>query len=366
MPNVTQKSFLPTRRDVRYLNRDFSQLKEGLLNLAKVYYPGSYNDFSEGSPGMMFIDMASYVGDVLSFYTDQAFKEGVLDNARDRRNVVSIVNQLGYKVRPSRAATTIIDVYQLIPSKEDDDGEYIPDNKYALSIKEGMVVSNNRGSSYITDGPVNFAVDSALSPLTYTVYSRDSSGVPQFFLLKKSVKATAGQYVTKTYTVTAPTSFQKIFLEETNVLRVDSVYDSDNNRWYEVDYLAQELVQTSTPNEPSFEGELTQYSNDVPYLVSFLRTSRRFTLNVDEENRSYLQFGSGVQSFEEEVVNLSSQTVGAGLSNIGKFYVPYDPNNFLSNQSYGLAPSNTTLTVKYIIGGGLTSNAPSNDIRNVV
>jgi hypothetical protein len=366
MSNVTQKSFLPIRKDVRYLNRDFSQFKENLINLSKVYYPNSYNDFSEGSPGMMFIDMASYVGDVLSFYTDQSFREGILDSSNDRRNVVSIANQLGYKVRPTRAATTVVDVYQLVPSKENTDGDYIPDNNYALSIREGMVISNNKGSSYITDEPLNFSVDSTSSPLTYTVYSRDSSGIPQFFLLKKSVKATAGQYVTKTYTITDPISFQKIYLDESNVLRVDSIYDSDNNRWHEVDYLAQELVQTSTPNEPEFEGELYQYNNDVPYLISYLRTSRRFTTNVDDENRTYIQFGSGVQSFADEIVNLSPQTVGAGLSNINKFYVPYDPNNFLSNQSYGLAPSNTTLTVKYIVGGGLISNAPSNDIRNIV
>ena len=366
MPNTTQKSFLPTKRDVRYLNRDFSQLKESLINLARVYYPNSYRDFSESSPGMMFIDMASYVGDVLSYYTDQAFKEGVLDDASDRKNIISIVNQLGYKVSPSRAATTIIDVYQLIPTIEGDNGDYIPDNNYALSIREGMMVSNNRGSSYITNDSVNFAVDSAQSPLTYTIYSRDASGIPQFFLLKKSVKATAGEFVTKTFTITDTRAFQKIYLDEENVLRVDSVYDADNNRWHEVDYLAQELVQTVVPNEPSYEGILSQYKNDVPYLISYLRTPRRFTLNTDENNKTYIQFGSGVDSFEEEVVSLSPQTIGAGLSNINKFYVPYDPNNFLANQSYGLAPSNTTLTVRYVIGGGIVSNCPSNDIRKVV
>jgi hypothetical protein len=365
MSSTSQKSFLPTNRDVRYLNRDFSQLKESLLNLAKVYYPNSYKDFSESSPGMMFIDMASYVGDVLSYYTDQAFKEGVLDNANDRRNIVSLVSQLGYKVKPTRAASTTVDVYQLIPAKLGSDGDYIPDNDYALSIRQGMMVSNNRGMSYITNESVNFAVDSILSPLTYTVYSRDDSGIPQFFLLQKSVKATAGEYVSRTYTLAAPSPFTKIYLDELNVLGVDSVYDSDNNRWHEVDYLAQELVQTASPNEPAFEGELSQYNADVPYLISYLRTSRRFTVNVDEDNRTYLEFGSGTESFEDEVVNLSSQAVGAGLSNIHKFYVPYDPNNFLCNQSYGIAPANTTLTVKYVTGGGMSSNCPSNDIRNV-
>lgn len=365
MPTNIQKSFLPIARDVRYINRDFSQLKESLINLAKVYYPDSYNDFSESSPGMMFIDMASWVGDVLSYYTDQAYKESILENASDRKNIIALSRYLGYRPKPSRAATTTIDIYQLVPAISGDNGDYIPDNNYALSIKEGMVVSNNNASSYILEDPVDFAVDSILSPLESSVYSRDSQGIPQFFLLKKTGRVSAGKYVTKTFSVDNPQSFLKLYLDETDVIRIESVIDSDNNRWYEVDYLAQELVMTSIPNEPSFETELTRFNDDVPNLITYLRTTRRFTLNTDSDNRSYLQFGYGTDLFEDEVVNLSSQDVGVGLTKIDKFNVPYDPNNFLSNQTYGIAPSKTTLTIKYVIGGGLSSNCPSNDIKNI-
>lgn len=366
MANTIQKSFLPSSKDVRYINRDFSQLKESLLNLAKVYYPNSYNDFSEASPGMMFIDMAAWVGDVLSYYTDQAYKESILDYASDRRNIISLARYLGYRPKPSRASTTVVDLYQLIPAKVGTSGDYMPDYKYALSIREGMVVSNNNGSTYILDEPVNFSVDSLVSPMEYSVYSRDSAGIPQFFLLKKTAKVSAGKFSVKTFSVGNPQPFLKLYLDDTDVLYIDSVVDSDNNKWYQVDYLAQELVPISIPNEPAYENDLSDYKDSVPYILSYTRTARRFTLNVDANNLSYLQFGSGDQSFEDEVVNLSSQDIGVGLTNIHKFNVPYDPNNFLCNQTYGISPSKTTLTVRYVSGGGLNSNCPSNDIRNVV
>ena len=53
--------------DIKYLNKDFASLKADLIEYARAYYPTVYNDFTQASPGTMFIDMASYVGDILSF-----------------------------------------------------------------------------------------------------------------------------------------------------------------------------------------------------------------------------------------------------------------------------------------------------------
>ena len=78
----TPKSFQPGKRDIKYLNKDFSQLKSSLTEFAKTYYPNSYKDFSEASTGMMFIEMAAYVGDVLSYYIDYQFKEIYFNNKK--------------------------------------------------------------------------------------------------------------------------------------------------------------------------------------------------------------------------------------------------------------------------------------------
>lgn len=365
MATTTQKSFQPNSKDVRYLNKDFSQFRDNLINFAKYYYPNTYADFNDAAPGMMFIDMASYVGDVLSYYTDYTFKESLLYNTTERKNIIALAKYLGYTTQPARGATGTIDVFQICPATTDSNGNYVPDKKFALSIQDNMQVSNNVGAGFLTSAPINFAVDTQLSPLSSSVYQRDSTGVPTFFLLQKSANIRSGQVVTKTFTVGTMTPFLNLYLDEDNVLEIISVKDADNNSWYEVDFLAQEMVLTDVPNNDAFEGTLSLYQGTTPYILNYLKTSRRFTANVDENNLTYLQFGAGTDGFADEIINLSSQQVGVGLSNVNNLNLSLDPSNFLKNDSYGLAPSNTTLTVTYTIGGGFESNSPSNSIINV-
>ena len=54
-------------RDIKYVNKDFADLRSALINYSKTYFPTTYTDFSEASPGMMFMEMASYIGDVFNF-----------------------------------------------------------------------------------------------------------------------------------------------------------------------------------------------------------------------------------------------------------------------------------------------------------
>jgi hypothetical protein len=364
MATTTPKAFQPQDKEIRYLNRDFSSFRDGLVNFAKYYFPNTYKDFNESAPGMMFIEMASYVGDVLSYYTDYTFKEGLLYSTTERKNIIALAKAMGYKARASRGAAGRVVVSQLCPAKYEN-GEYVPDEQYCLSIKENMQVSNNGGTSFLTSEPVNFSVNSSLSPRTITVFQRNSIGVPIYFLLEKTVNVRAGKVTTKSFSVGSSIPFLKLQLDETNVLEILQVTDSDNNRWYEVDYLAQEMVLYDTPNTDAFEGSLALFKGVVPYILKYLRTSRRFTTQIDENNITSLEFGAGINGFADEIVNLSSQQIGVGLENIDTLNVPLDPSNFLKNDTYGLAPSNTTLTVQYSIGGGFESNSPSNSVINI-
>lgn len=366
MATTVQKNFTPNSKDVRYLNRDFTQLKQSLIDFAKVYFPNTYQDFTPGNPGTMFIEMAAYVGDVLSYYTDYAFKEGLIENATERKNILALAKYLGYNVKPTMGATGNLDLFQVCPSTVDGTGAYVPDPNYMLLVKENMQVSNNSDAYFILNSAVDFSVSTSLSPRVDTVFSRNQDGTPQFFLLQKTGTVSSGKIVTKTFSITDPTPFLKLFLDETNVLGVIDVIDSDNNNWYQVDYLAQELVATAVPNDIVHEGDLATYKDSVPYILKYLRTPKRFTVNVDADNFTFLEFGAGLEGFQEEFVTFDSRLVGQGLRNINEFNIPLDPANFLKNETYGIAPSNTTLTVRYLIGGGLSSNASSGDIRNVV
>lgn len=365
MADIIQKSFNSSRREIKYLNRDFSSFKTSLIEYSKTYFPRTYKDFSDASPGMMFIEMASYIGDVLSYYTDYQFKESLMPYAEERKNVLALANYLGYKTKPTKSSTTNIDLYQLIPSTKDSNNNYIPDNNYALKIREYMEVSNESGGSFITIDPVDFSLDSKFSPREVTVYSRDNYGIPQFFLLKKSTKVIAGKITTSSFTVGASVPFYKISLSENNVIDIIDVKDSNNNKWYEVDYLAQDLIFTETENTSFTNNTYVQYSSEVPKLIKSFKTSRKFVVNVTANNTTYLEFGAGTDATSDEVIYPNSELVGIGLNNISNLNLNYDTSKLLNSETFGQSPSNTLLTVQYLVGGGLTSNSPSDTIKNI-
>jgi len=365
MGTTLDKNFKPLSREIRYLGKDFDALKENLIDFAKHYYPRTYKDFNNSSPGMMFIDMASYVGDVLSFYIDYQFKEGLINFAEERKNVINLVKFLGYTPRPSKPSATILDLYQIIPSKRNSDGTFEPDTRYALIVKEGMeAVSSNR-TSFITSETVNFSIKSELYPRVDEVFSRNSAGEPEFYLIKKSVKAYSGKTISREFVVSSQTPNLRIELAEDNVIKIVSVKDSDNNDWYQVDFLAQDLIHLPVENNRFNFEEYSDYSSTVPNIIKFLRTNRRYILEVDENNKTFLQFGSSTDSLEEEILVPNSELLGVGFSNVSRYNLTLDPTCFVKSNSYGSSPFNTTLSVKYIIGGGIESNANVGDITSI-
>ena len=331
MADIIQKSFNSSRREIKYLNRDFSSFKSSLYVLGKYVFEYSIKD----------------------------------DLKEERKNVLALANYLGYKTKPTKSATTNIDLYQLIPATKDSNNNYIPDNNYALKIREYMEVSNESGVSFITTDPVDFSLDSKFSPREVTVYSRDDYGVPQFFLLKKSTKVIAGKITTASFTVGTSVPFYKISLSENNVIDIIDVKDSDNNRWYEVDYLAQDLVFTETENTVFTNDSYVQYSSEVPKLIKSFKTSRKFVVNVTANNTTYLEFGAGTDATSDEVIYPNSELIGVGLQNISNLNLNYDTSKLLNSETFGQSPSNTVLTVQYLIGGGLVSNSPSDTIKNI-
>jgi hypothetical protein len=361
----TPKSFQPGKKDVKYLNKDFGQLRQSLIDFSKVYYPNTYKDFSEASTGMMFIEMSAMVGDVLSYYIDYQFKESVLINSEERKNIINSAKSLGYRVKVSTPSVTELDVYQLVPAAIADDGKTrSPDMRFAQIIKPGMTTTSDGGVGFITNEPVDFTVDTPNNPLEISVYQRNQAGEPEFYVLKKTVPATAGSIITKQVTIGAPTAFYRIPLGEDNVIGILDVYDSDGGRWYETDYLAQDLVAVETENIYKNDNTFYNYRDTTPFLMKFLRTSRRFVVGIKEDNTSFLEFGSGINSQADEAIVPTIRTVGQS-NYFGSENTSYDPSNFLTSKSFGQAPGNTTLTIRYITGGGINSNVNANAIKSV-
>ena len=354
------------KKDIRYLNKDFSQYRANLIEFSKNYFPNTYNDFNESSPGMMFIEMASYVGDVLSYYTDSQLKESLMPLAAERGNVLALAANLGYTNKNKIPATVNLDLFQLLPAKTTVDGK-VPDWDYALTLKEGMIVgAEGTEIEFRTVSLVNFKVSSSFDPTDVSIYQvNDVDNTPDFYLLKKKVKAIAGTVLTETFDFTSAKRFDKILLNPIDVIEVVSITDSDNNEWLEVPYLAQDMVFESIANTVQNDPDLSAYT-DVPYLLKLKKTARRFITKFRSDKKLEIQFGPGVSDNDDEEIIPNPDNVGSSLNGLRtQFDHPIDPSNFMYTKTYGLAPSNTTLTVTYTIGGGIESNVASFTLKNI-
>ena len=156
-------------KDVKYLNKDFNSFKSQLIDFTQTYYPNTFNDFSEGSPGMMFLEMASYVGDVLSFYTDTQLQESFLLLAQEKENIFNLAYALGYRPKTTSAASTNLDIFQLLPSKLIN-GVYKPDFDYTLTINENSLFQSTDGIDFYLENQVNFDFSSSFNPTTISIY----------------------------------------------------------------------------------------------------------------------------------------------------------------------------------------------------
>ena len=358
-------------KEVRYLNKDFSQIRNNLIEFSKQYYPNTYKDFNESSPGMMFIEMASYVGDVMSYYVDSQFKESLLGYSEELRTLYSMAQTFGYKPRLTAPSQVTLDIFQLVPAKGEfsnvDNTTIEPDYDYALNIPAGARVETSDGVTFRTIQGCDFRYDNTTSsPRVTTVFETDTNESPTFYLLKKQVQAQSGAVTSEDFTFTNAKKYSRVKLSNTNIIDVISVVDSDGNNWNEVDSLAQDTVFDEVENNSNNDSELAQYSDDVPYLLKLKRVSRRFTTYRRPDGKTELRFGAGVSDNADEDIIPNPDNVGSNLPDSpSKIYETFDPSNFLKTKTYGLAPSNTTLTISYQFGGGVQDNVGVDEINKI-
>ena len=349
---------METKKDVSYLGKDFSQIKQNLIDFSKQYFPTTYTDFNEASPGMMLIEMAAYVGDVLSYYADNTLKESMLEQASERGNIYDIAKSLGYRPKNSIPAYVMLDIYQLVPAVGAG-ANVRPDFNYALSIKPGMQVKQNNGSSiFRTLDLVDFKFSSSFDSTEVTIYESDNiTKQPVYYLLKKQTKAVSGEVKTATFNFGTPVAYDKVVLPETNIIEIISVQESDGDFWYEVPYLAQDTIFETVANLAENDPELSAYRSSSPNLLKLKKTAKRFVSRLRSDNKLEIQFGAGISDNNDEEIVPNPSNVGNGLSSVRRSVdVDIDPSNFLYTRTYGQAPANTTLTITYTVGNGLADN----------
>ena len=367
MPTYGENNFKES--NVNYLNKDFVALKQSLVNYAKSYFPDTYRDFNETSPGMMLLEMNAYVGDVLSFYIDQQYREMLLPLAEERRNIITMAKMFGYKVKPIVPAYVDLTFTANVPSSTGNPSKV--DYSRAGVFDQGIQVPSSTSEvTFTTLEPIDFKISGSSD--TEVIGSTDDAGIASTYTLSRTVKAISATEKTLSFQVGIPEKFKTLTIPDTNVIDIISCVDSNNNKWYEVDFLAQDKVPIErhytddiNRNSAYADDEGLQMSDAVPYALEYIKTPKRFTRETNNDNTTSLVFGNGVLK--------NGQLVDDGFIDVEQLgiTIPGQTNNLNSSinaqlgdfySTLGETPNNTTLTITYRVGGGLKANVPSGDL----
>jgi hypothetical protein len=338
---------------INYLNKNFADFQAQLQNFAQTYFPTTYNDFQDADPGAMFMGMASYIGDVLSFYIDTQIQETFPLLAKQAGNLINQAYVFGYRPKTTYASTTDTIIYQIVPSIIS--GSITkPNMTYALIIPENtQLQSTSTSTTFLTMDAVDFSE---------TTGSNISYINDNFFLLQQTVTILSAQIKTTTFTFGDPQKFQIVTINDSNIIKILDVVDTNSNLWTEVAYLAQGAVfqplTNNLQNNPYYIN-----GDPIPYILSLQQVPNRFTSRFNDDGTLNIEFGAGVISGSDSMIipnpDIIGQDIISGISYIDQLY---NKANFLYTKEYGVSPTNTTLTVRYLVGGGISSNVPSNDI----
>tara|TARA_R100000700_G_scaffold40869_1_gene58166 strand:+ start:1 stop:2265 length:2265 start_codon:yes stop_codon:yes gene_type:complete len=374
MPTYGENNFKES--NVNYLNKDFSALKQSLINYAKSYFPDTYRDFNEASPGMMLLEMNAYVGDVLSFYIDQQYQEMLLPLAEERRNIINMASMFGYKVKPIIPSFVNLTFTSNVDASSGDSSKVDYTNAAVFDAGIELVSSTNSQTIFTTLEPIDFKVTG--SDDTNSIATTTDSGLASSYTLSRRVKAVSATEKVITFRVGNPEKFKTLTIPDTNVIDIVSCVDSNGSNWYEVDFLAQDKVPIPT-HYTNDDDRNTAYSNAlndtisdiaVPFSLSYITTTKRFTRETNLDNTTSLVFGNGVLrngidgSIDQGYIDM--EQVGIVIpGQTNDLNDAIDP--LLGNEysTLGETPNNTTLTITYRVGGGISSNVPSGDVTTL-
>jgi len=238
-----------------------------------------------------------------------------------------------------------------------------------MNIAKGMTIASTESdeTTFSSVSNVNFNFSSSFEPTDVSVYQIDeNTNEPIYYLLKKNVRVSSGTVKTVTYDFGSPKIYDKIKLVDEDIIRIQSIKDSDNDVWTQVPFLAQDTVFEQIENNNDNSARFAEFSGDTPYLLSLTKVPKRFITKFEDEKTLVIQFGAGVSSNADEELIPNPDNVGSALYNIvGDLDQGIDPSNFLYTKTYGVAPQNTTLTVEYLVGNGIADNVPAKDLTNI-
>jgi hypothetical protein len=361
---TNRKTQIQQVRQRRYLSRDFDSLRATLLDYARQYYPNQIQDFSESSVGGLFLDMAAYVGDNMSFYMDHLYNELNYDTAVEPVSIQRALINAGIPINGASPATVNVTVFIEVPVEQlDDDG---PDINLLPVIKSGTIFTSTNSILYNLINDIEFLLDDGsgnyiLNPLVEKkIGNTNVNGEITSYVLSLSGLCVSGELATDTFSIGSFVPFRNLTLRYSNVTEIINVYDSEGNTYYEVGALTHDVVYKNVLNTTSDNDIVKDTLKVIPAPYRFTKSATLL------ERKTTLTFGGGTaDTLEDDIIPDPSEFAIATPYSKTMSRVPVNPEKLLTTNTLGVAASNTTLTINYRHGGGLDHNVPANAINSV-
>ena len=348
-------------RDIKYINREFDDFRDQLVEFSKSYFPDTYNDFSPTSPGMMFMEMAAYIGDILAFYQDTQLQETFLTHAKDPKNLFNLAYMMGYRPRVTGIAETEITITQIVDAVDLGGGDYVPKWSDAAKINAQATLNSSDSSNtkFYIPKPIDFTFSSSYDPTVVTIETIAGGNTPSKFNLIKKAKAISGEIKTEEFTISStPQKFNTLTLSDSNIVQVLSIVDAEGYEYHEVPFLGQDTVLLD-------EANVASDVDSVPYALALKKVPRRFVTRFRANGNLDIQFGAGTIEQDDSTIVPDATNVGNATNAVSTLDKSYDPTNFTYSKAYGIAPDQgSTITVTYLKGGGVSANVPANTLTS--
>jgi len=345
-----------------YLAKDFVDFKSELTSYAKNYFSDQMSDFSEASLGGMFIELAAYVGDSMTFFLDHQFQELDPVTAIETKNIIAHARNAGVKFSGAAPAVVYVKLFIETPAENLSDGTYVPASTALPIFREGTTVDSNMGVQFTTTEDLDFAeVDLDGNMLAaYRVASTTTTGTPASFIVSRTALCVSGNVTSEKFKCDSLISFRQLNLSKRDISEVISVVDSSGNIYYEVDYLSQNTVFKRSKN-------LSKDALEVPYSIEIAACPYRFMREVNALTRmTVISFGTGDADTTDDDLIPDPSTLALplyGKETLSRFSI--DPRSLLTTKTLGISPANTTISVTYRYGGGRNHNVAPNTITAV-